>query len=115
MKRVLPAVCFAAVCLGQQSKPAVARWEVTAAAQTSEGHIYHLRGHAELRGAEGVFRADEIDYDEDKAVVHLAGHVTIETDTVSVRADDVDYDVNSGEIQSHRGDVKVKLKPAPAR
>lgn len=120
MKRVLLITCFAALCLGQQSRPAgsdVTRgwWEVHASDQTKDGHIYHLRGNAEIRGAEIALRADQIDYDEDKATVHMTGHVTIETDTVAFQADDADYDVKAGEIQAQPGGVKVKLKQAAAR
>jgi len=120
MKRILLIACFAALCLGQQGRPvgsgiAHGWWEVYATQLANDGHVYHLRGNAELRGAEIVFHADQIDYDEDEATVHLAGHVTIETDTVALEADDVDYDVKSGEIQARPGGVKLKLKPAAAR
>jgi lipopolysaccharide assembly outer membrane protein LptD (OstA) len=93
--------CFAALCLGQQR----GWWDVSAAEQSSDGHIYHLRGHAELKGHGVVLRADAIDYDEDKAVVHLTGHVSIEANTVSVHADEVVYDINSG-------DIRLKVKEA---
>ena len=114
MKRLLLSACFAALCLGQTSSPtapSVARgwWDVDAAELTSEGHIYHLRGHAEIRGTDIVLRADQIDYDEDKAVIHLAGHVTIETKNKgTLRADDANYGVNSGEVT-----LKLRLVPAP--
>jgi lipopolysaccharide assembly outer membrane protein LptD (OstA) len=119
MKTVLLVTCCAVLCLGQESSPAgsprVARgwWDVDAAQQTSEGYIYHLRGHAGMRNKDIVFHADQIDYDEDKAVVHLAGHVTIETNAVALGADDVDYNIKTGEIQARRGDVKLKLKQVP--
>lgn len=104
MKRILLMVCFAAVGWGQTR----GTWEVAASALTNDGHIYHLRGHAEIRGVEVTFRADAIDYDEDKAVMHLAGHVTIETKTKgSLSAEEADYDVNSGDLR-----LRVKLTPA---
>jgi len=47
-----------------------------------------------------VFRADQIDYDEDKAVMRLTGHVTIETKSNgTLRADEADYDVSSGDVR----------------
>ena len=92
MKLVALVVCFAGFCFGQQ-------WNVSASSQTSEGHVYHLRGHAEMSGNDMVFRADQIDYDEDTGVIHLAGHVTIETNGV-------DFDVKSGEVT-----LKVKVSP----
>lgn len=118
MKRLLLIACFSGLGFGQQNgpvSPARGWWEVEAAETTAEGHIYHLRGHAEMRAADIVFRADQIDYDEDKAMVHLAGHVIIETNSVAIRADDVDYDVNSGEIQPRKGDVRLRLKQVSAK
>jgi len=112
MKRILLAVCFAGLSLGQQANPR-GWWEVSAAAQTSDGHVYHLRGQAAMKGAGLLFRADEIDYDEIKGTVHLAGHVSVETEAVTLRADDIDYDVNSGEFHARRGDVNLKLKQVP--
>jgi lipopolysaccharide assembly outer membrane protein LptD (OstA) len=74
---------------------------------TNDGHIYHLRGHAELKSADLALRADTIDYDEDKAAVHLAGNVTIESKIKgTLRADEADYDVHSGEVR-----LKASLKP----
>jgi lipopolysaccharide assembly outer membrane protein LptD (OstA) len=103
MKRVLLTLCFASLCSAQSGV-----WNVSAAQQTAEGHIYHLRGSAEISNSDLVFRADQIDYDEDKAVIHLAGHVTIETKTRgTLHADEADYDVRSGEVA-----LKAKLLPA---
>lgn len=110
MKRVLLTACFAVVCLGQQASPARGWWDLKCDEQTSDGHIYHLCGHAELRGTDILFRADQIDYDEIKFAVHLNGHVTIETSAVAISADEVDYDVNSGDLHASRGDVRMKLK-----
>ncbi len=113
MKPVLLTVCFAGLFLGQPTRPSgtVARggWDVNADQQTNDGHIYHLRGHAGVRGEEVSFHADGIDYDEDKGTMHLAGHVIIETKNgAPLHADEADYDVKSGE-------VKLKLKLLPAR
>jgi lipopolysaccharide assembly outer membrane protein LptD (OstA) len=113
MKRVLLLTCLSALCFGQQVTRGI--WQVLASEQTNEGHVYHLKGHAELRGASTVFRADEIDYDEIKFTVHLAGHVTIETDSILVRGEELDYDINSGDVRARRGDVNLKLKQSPAR
>jgi lipopolysaccharide assembly outer membrane protein LptD (OstA) len=76
---------------------------------TSEGHIYHLRGHAEMRGDNMVLRADTIDYDEEKAAIRLMGHVTIETkDKGTLRGDSAEYHANSGELT-----LTVKIGPKP--
>lgn len=101
MKRVLLLSSFAVLCSGQQtnasSQGVRGQWAVSAKEQTNNGHIYHLRGQAEMRNTALVFRADVIDFDEDNAIVHLTGHATIETkDKGTVRANAVDYYLNSG-------------------
>ena len=110
MKRVLLLACLAAVCSGQQSSSvAHGWWDVSAEQQTSEGHTFHLIGHAQMSGTDIKFRADRIDYDEDKAVVHMSGNVTIETKNKgTLRADDADYDITSG-------DLRLRLKLATAQ
>jgi lipopolysaccharide assembly outer membrane protein LptD (OstA) len=124
MKRVLLALCFASLCSAQSGV-----WNITAAQQTAEGHIYHLRGNAQISNADLLFSADRIDYDEERAVIHLAGHVTIESKRAhllaldpatgklirevpmalqgTLRADEADYDVKSGDLT-----MKAKLLPA---
>ncbi len=111
MKRVLLTVCFAALCLGQQNQSVRGRgwWTVSAVSQTSEGHVRHLRGHAEVSSTDVMFRADLIDYDEDRGMMHLSGHVTIEAKNKSaLSADEADYNVNSGDLS-----LKIKLTPTP--
>ena len=114
MKRVLLLAFFVAVCSGQQSSltgSSAARgwWDVSAEQQTNEGRTFHLVGHAQMSGTDIKFRADRIDYDEDKAVVHLSGNVTIETKKKgTLRADEADYDVTSG-------DLRLRLKLATAQ
>ena len=54
--------------------------------QTTEGKVYHLRGYAEIRGTDMVFRADEIDYDEDKAYLEARGHVFYQSYTQTRRS-----------------------------
>jgi lipopolysaccharide assembly outer membrane protein LptD (OstA) len=73
---------------------------MSAVQQTSEGHVRHLHGHAKISSSEVVFRADDIDFDEDRAVMHLNGHVTIEAkNKTTVIADEADYDVKSGDLR----------------
>ena len=80
---------------------------MSAVSQTSEGHVYHLRGHAEISDTDVVFRADQIDYDEDKTVMHLSGHLTIEAKNKStLSGEEADYDVNSGDLR-----LRLKLTP----
>src|ERR1700691_37330 len=55
--------------------PQVGDWDVRAAIQTADGKLRHLRGHAEMENVNMLFRADEIDYDEDTGEVHARGSV----------------------------------------
>src|ERR1022692_2410455 len=43
----------------------VGEWDVHAKDQDAKGHVWHLRGHAEMENVSMLFRADEIDYNED--------------------------------------------------
>ena len=111
MKSLLPIACFAALCSAQQTAPvnpsARGTWNVTARSMSQDGHLYHLIGHAEIRGQEILLRADSIDFDEDKATMHLTGHVTIQTpDKGILNADEAEFDANSGDLH-----LKIKLSP----
>jgi lipopolysaccharide export system protein LptA len=101
MKRVLLLSSFVFPCFGQQTNASRqdvrGQWAVSAKEQTNDGHIYHLRGQAEMRNTPLVFRADVIDFDQDNVIVHLTGHATIQTkDKGTVRANAIDYYLNSG-------------------
>ena len=111
MKRVLLAACFAALCSAQQGSlgKTLGSWHMSAAQISSEGHVIHLRGHAEISNVDMAFRAGQIDIDEDKTAIHLTGNVTIDAKGKgTLIADEADYEINSGEL-------RLKLKLAPAR
>jgi hypothetical protein len=102
MNRALLLLYFTVLCSasGQQSNASsqdgLGRWSVSAKERTIEGHIYHLRGGAEMRNTDLLFRADIIDFDDDKAVVHLTGHATIENKNKgTVRANAAVYYLNT--------------------
>lgn len=92
-------------------------WGVTSVEQTTEGHIYHLRGSAEIRGTDMVFRADEIDYDEDKAYVEARGHVFYQNYAhyEKIACDKVEYWVNEqrGNFYNPRGYTKNRVDSKP--
>lgn len=58
--------------------PPAGEWITNAVSQTTEGHIYHLRGHAEMENISMLFRADEIDYNDDTGDVSARGNVYFE-------------------------------------
>ena len=99
--------------------PGVVRgwWDVDANEQTAEGHVYHLRGKAEMRGTDMVFRADEIDYDEDKGYLEARGHVFYQsyTQNEKIACDKVEYWVNEqrGSFTNPRGFAKNRVSAKP--
>jgi LPS-assembly protein len=99
--------------------PGVVRgwWDVNSDEQTTEGHIYHLRGRAEIRGTDMVFRADEIDYDEDKGYVAARGHVFYQNYAhyEKIVCDKVEYWVNEerGNFTNPRGYTKNRVDAKP--
>jgi LPS-assembly protein len=99
--------------------PGVVRgwWDVNSDVQTAEGHVYHLRGRAEIRGTDMVFRADEIDYDEDKGYVEARGHVFYQNYAhyEKIICDKVEYWVNEerGNFTNPKGYTKNRVDAKP--
>jgi LPS-assembly protein len=99
--------------------PGVVRgwWDVNSDEQTSEGHVYHLRGRAEIRGTDMVFRADEIDYDEDRGYVEARGHVFYQNYAhyEKIVCDKIEYWVNEerGNFTNPRGYTKNRVDSKP--
>ena len=58
--------------------PPVGWWDVHAEDQNAEGHVWHLRGHAEMENVNMLFRADEIDFNEDTGDVQARGNIYFE-------------------------------------
>ncbi len=99
--------------------PGVVRgwWDVISDEQTSEGHMYHLRGKAEIRGTDMVFRADEIDYDEDKGYIEARGHVFYQSyiHYEKITCDKIEYWVNEerGNFYNLKGYTKNRVDSKP--
>jgi LPS-assembly protein len=55
--------------------PEPGTWRVGAVTQESIGGVYHLRGRAVLESTSMIFRADEIDYDDNTGELEARGHV----------------------------------------
>lgn len=92
-------------------------WNFHAVNQTSEGHVYHLRGAAEIEGTDMVFRADEIDYDEDKGYLEARGHVFYQNFAhyEKITCDKIEYKVNEeeGKFYNVRGYTKNRVDAKP--
>ncbi|HUJ21742.1 MAG TPA: LPS assembly protein LptD [Bryobacteraceae bacterium] len=83
----------------------------------SEGHIYHLRGHASIEGAEVRLTADEIDYNEDTADAEARGNVTFHqyAQDEEVHADRVLYNTReeTGKFYNVRGWSRTHVVARP--
>jgi LPS-assembly protein len=92
-------------------------WQFDAIDQKAEGHVYHGRGHAEIRGTDMIFRADEIDYDEDKAYLEARGHVFYQNFShyEKIVCDKIQYWVNEerGVFTNPRGYTKNRVDAKP--
>ena len=92
-------------------------WNVNADRQSSEGHIYHLRGHASIEGADELLTADEIDYDEDAHYLEARGNVVFRqyAHDEELHADKVEYNTTdeTGKFYNVRGWSRTHVVSKP--
>ncbi|HWB99320.1 MAG TPA: putative LPS assembly protein LptD, partial [Bryobacteraceae bacterium] len=92
-------------------------WEVRAIDQKTEGSVRHLRGHAEIEGPTLLFRADEIDYDEETKELRARGNVYFEQyeRNEKIWADNVEYntETETGKFYNVRGEGKPRIDARP--
>ncbi|MGC9949271.1 MAG: LPS assembly protein LptD [Bryobacteraceae bacterium] len=97
--------------------PPVGEWDTNAVSQTTEGKIYHLRGHAEMENVAMLFRADEIDYNEDTGDVQARGNVYFEQfeRNEKIWADHLDYNTKTenGKFYDVRGTTAPRIDTRP--
>lgn len=90
---------------------------VRAVTQTAEGHVYRLRGSAQLETTEVQLWADEIDYDEDAGQAEARGNVHFKQleRGEELWADTVEYDLKeeTGKFYNVRGTSPPKIDPRP--
>jgi len=97
--------------------PPAGEWNVNAQSQTTEGQVWHLRGHAEMENAAMLFRADEIDYNNDTGDVQARGSVYFEQFERNERiwADHLEYNTKSeeGKFYDVRGTTAPRIDTRP--
>jgi LPS-assembly protein len=85
--------------------------------QEAEGRIYRLRGGAELRTAEAVIRAEEIEYNEDTGEAIARGGVQYQNlvSGEQLQAERVEYNLReqTGKFYDVRGEATAKVDPRP--
>jgi LPS-assembly protein len=97
--------------------PPVGEWDTNALSQTTEGKIYHLRGHAEMENISMLFRADELDYNEDTGDVQARGNVYFEQfeRNEKIWCDHLDYNTKTeaGKFYDVRGTTAPRIDTRP--
>ncbi len=97
--------------------PAFGEWEVRAGTQTTDGHMRHLRGHVEMENVAMLFRADEMDYNEDTGDVQARGNVYFEQfeRNEKIWADHLEYNTKTeaGKFYDVRGTTAPRIDTRP--
>ncbi|HWQ54611.1 MAG TPA: LPS assembly protein LptD [Bryobacteraceae bacterium] len=97
--------------------PPADEWEIHAVTQEMKGPWRHLRGKAEILGSDMLFRADEIDYNEQTGGVEARGNVYFRhfERNEQVWADRLEYNVDEqkGKFYNVRGMGQVRIDARP--
>ena len=97
--------------------PPFGEWIVRAKDQTVDGSWRHLRGHAELENAVMIFRADELDFDNDTGEVQARGNVYFEQfeRNEKIWADHLEYntETETGKFYDVRGTTAPRIDTRP--
>jgi LPS-assembly protein len=105
------------VKLPRPNAPPEGEWNVNAVDQESEGPVSHLRGKAEIEGAEVRLTADEIDYNDDTGDAEARGNVIFHqyVKDEEVHADRVVYNTHdeTGKFYNVRGWSRTHVVARP--
>ena len=97
--------------------PPVGEWDTNAVSQTTEGKVYHLRGHAEMENVAMLFRADEIDYNEETGDLQARGNVYFEQfeRNEKIWCDHLEYNhkTEAGRFYDVRGTTSPRIDTRP--
>jgi LPS-assembly protein len=97
--------------------PPAGDWDTYAVIQTTDGKMRHLRGHAEMENVSMLFRADEIDYNEDTGDVQARGNIYFEQFERSEKiwADHLEYNTKTetGKFYDVRGTTAPRIDTRP--
>jgi LPS-assembly protein len=92
-------------------------WDVQAQEQTTDGKTRHLRGHAEMENISMLFRADEIDYNEETGEVQARGNLYFEQfeRNEKIWADHMEYNTKTevGKFYDVRGTTAPRIDTRP--
>lgn len=92
-------------------------WNVFAQSQETVGKVWHLRGHVEMESISILFRADEIDYNDETGDVQARGHVYFEQfeRNEKIWADHLEYNTRTeeGKFYDVRGTTAPRIDTRP--
>jgi LPS-assembly protein len=97
--------------------PPRGRWNLTATTQEADGKLRKLHGHAEVEGASMIFRADEIEYNEESGDLRATGSVFYQNfdKKEKVWADRLEYNTDSetGTFYKVHGETAPHIEARP--
>lgn len=97
--------------------PPIDWWDVQAQEQTTDGRLRHLRGHAEMENINMLFRADEIDFNEETGEVQARGNIYFEQfeRNEKIWADHMEYNTKTeqGKFYDVRGTTSPRIDTRP--
>lgn len=130
--RLTPLVLLAAAALAQtpsallpnlrinpprSNVPPPGEWRTTALVEESEGKVYRLHGKAQVEGAEVLFAADDIEFNEDTGDLRATGNVYFHDfgKNEQVWADRVEYNTESetGKFYKVHGETSPRIDARP--
>jgi len=102
--------------------PPVGVWNFNADTEESDGKVRKLHGHAEIEGNTLLFRADEIEFNDDTGDLHATGSVYYHNfvKNEQIWADHIDYNTKeeigkfySGDTQKVHGETTPRIDSRP--
>lgn len=103
--------------VARTNAPPPHEWRFSATTQEADGKVRKLHGHAEIEGNTVLFRADEIEYDEETGDLHASGNVFYQNFQKKERiwCDRMDYNTDSetGKFYKVHGQTQPRIDARP--
>ena len=97
--------------------PPAGAWYVSAVDQDAKGKVWHLRGHAEMENVNMLFRADQIDYNDETGDMQARGNIYFEQfeRNEKIWADHMEYNTKTekGKFYDVRGTTSPRIDTRP--
>ena len=97
--------------------PPVGEWNLRAVSQTTDGAWRHAKGHVELENVVMLFRADELDYNDDTGEVRAQGNIYFEQfeRNEKIWCDRLEYNTKTeaGKFYDVRGTTAPRIDTRP--